>query len=199
MSKKVIESILKTYEIPGKLKNKISSIVSQRVKDYSIKDYDQIYNYIAYIIGEFQTPYEERFFTRLDDPKYENSNMLYHEFFSNEDIIENILEKQMNSKNTLSLLDTYQILEKYLDETSFSLFQQLSFKEDIKFNVSEEFLIKNCLKIQEKLERLVKKNKTVKTGRSKKRIVKVLIDNDKCKISRQIVEQLNVHRLTVIK
>lgn len=158
MSKKVIESILKTYEIPGKLKGKIGFIALQRVEEDFINDYNQIYDYIAHLIEKFQTPYEGRFFIRLDSQKYKNSNAPYYEFFSSEET-EKIPKRQMDSKNTLSLSDTYKILERYLDKTSFSLFQQLLFKEDVKFNVSEEFLIKNHLKIQEKLEKLVKKNK----------------------------------------
>jgi len=158
MSKKVIESILKTYIIPKKLKEKITYLTFQKIHDNLINNYDEIYEYIDEIINKFQTPYQERFFIRLDISKYENSATLHHEFISTEEI-EETSRKQTSFQNTLSILDTYEILEKHLDKTSFSLFKQLLFEENMQLNVSKEFLIKNPQKIKKRLEQLVKKDK----------------------------------------
>ncbi len=158
MSEKVIDSILKTYRIPRELKDKISQFTSKKIDASFIGSYSEIYDYISYLVDQFQTPYEERFFTRLDLPKYENSSNLYHEFLSSEEE-EWAPPIKKSSQNDISISDMYLILEDYLDKASFSLFKQLQFEEGVQLNISEEFLLESVPKIKKNLERLVKKNK----------------------------------------
>ncbi|MCK4553060.1 hypothetical protein KAT80_02560 [Candidatus Pacearchaeota archaeon] len=75
---KIIESIVQTYDLPVKKKNKIISIAIQQIK--SFEGFKDAYDYINFLVERFcQTPYTERFFTRLDHLVKEDSDTKFHE------------------------------------------------------------------------------------------------------------------------
>jgi len=77
MERSLIESIINTYELPIKIKNKIINVAQSNLKT---NNYQEIYSYISFLVEKFyQTPYKERFFTRLDAPIKEGSNTQFYE------------------------------------------------------------------------------------------------------------------------
>ncbi len=78
IEREVIESIVKTYDLPIKKRNKIINIAIQKME--SFEKFSDAYGYINFLVERFhQTPYAERFFTRLDNPKYHDSETQVHE------------------------------------------------------------------------------------------------------------------------
>lgn len=76
---KIIESIVDSYDIPGKAKSRIVSIARENLERRGVNDYSEMYSYIDFLVERFTSPYEERFFTRLDHPEFEDSDTTPHE------------------------------------------------------------------------------------------------------------------------
>ena len=78
IGKEVIETIVQTYNLPVKKRSKIISIAIQQIK--SFEGFKDAYEYINFLVEKFvQIPYEERFFMRLNHPKYRDSETQSHE------------------------------------------------------------------------------------------------------------------------
>ncbi len=104
IKKEIIESIVQTYELPVKKRNKIINVVIQKIE--SFEKFKDAYEYINFLVERFiQTPYEERFFMRLDHPKYRDSETQVHELlyiptYLKEDNQRNLKEK-LKGKSTI--------------------------------------------------------------------------------------------------
>jgi len=80
IEREVIELIANTYDIPREKKEKIINIAFRKAEKFSITEFEKIYDYIDFLVERFhQTPYLERFFIRLDHPRYPDSRTLEHE------------------------------------------------------------------------------------------------------------------------
>ena len=78
IEKKIIESIAQTYKLPVKKRNKIISIAIQKMEMF--EKFSDAYEYINFLVERFcQTPYVERFSTRLDHIVKEDSNTKFSE------------------------------------------------------------------------------------------------------------------------
>lgn len=96
MEQKTIELIVKTYQLPFKKRNKIISIAIQKMG--SFEKFTEAYEYISFLVEKFvQTPYAEKFFMRLDYPKYRDSGTQAHELIYTPEY----LEEEVNLKTKL--------------------------------------------------------------------------------------------------
>ena len=87
MEQKTIESIIKTYQIPLKKRNKIISIAIQKMG--SFEKFKDAYEYISFLVEKFcQTPYQERFFTKLDHIVRDDSNTKFSELIYTPEYLE---------------------------------------------------------------------------------------------------------------
>jgi hypothetical protein len=111
MEKEVLISrALKFYELPEKLRIKIKSIALRTINGRQFSQ-DEIYIYISNLVDKFLIvpPYEERFFARLDYPRYQDSKTLESElieipglFLENNKCVKERL-KELKSKQNGSL------------------------------------------------------------------------------------------------
>ncbi len=159
--REVVTSIVNLYELPKKIKDKVTNIAHQRIKELALIEYDDICIYTSSLIDKFQNPipYQERFFTRLDHPKYDNSKTPFSELIDTSIYLKEI-EPIKYSKQKTSLKEILDIFEKELDSTDFELASQLflNVKGNFSFNVSPEYILNAIPKIQNRLEKLAKNN-----------------------------------------
>jgi len=159
VEKDTIDSIISTYEIPGKFKKRIASIAHKRAKNFYISDYSEIYRYISFLVERFQMPYQERFFTRLDAPIKSDSKNPFHELIGYPDCQGHPEE----SPDKISINDIFDILRNQVDILALESIHQLWYRENnMGFNIPSEYLAKNSYKIQQRLEKLIKEYE--KTG-----------------------------------
>ena len=110
----LIKETLKFYELPPKLRSKITSIATRRVNELHLSKPDEIYQYLGNLIDKFLivSPYEERFFTRLNHPRYGDSNTLESELIgttnfldrNNEWLKERLKKLVLGQKEQLTIL-----------------------------------------------------------------------------------------------
>ena len=97
IEKEVIESIVQTYNLPIKKRNKIISVALQKIE--SFEEFSDTYRYINFLVERFhQTPYAERFFTRLDHVVRGDSNIKFHELIYLPEYLEDDNQKDLKEK-----------------------------------------------------------------------------------------------------
>ncbi len=97
MKEKTIEAIVRTYNLPVKKRNKIISIAIQQ--SGSFEGFSDAYEYINFLVERFhQTPYAERFFTKLDHLVRDNSNTKFHELIYILDYLEEDNQRDLKTK-----------------------------------------------------------------------------------------------------
>ena|SRR3989338_5885792 len=82
---KLIKEIVSTYGLPSKLEEKIIGKASIGINEFEISGFDNVYRYIAYLIEQFQVPFEERVALRLDKLVTSDSRTTYHELIGDKD------------------------------------------------------------------------------------------------------------------
>lgn len=141
-----IDSIINTYELSQKVKDRARWIAHKRIEELCLRRYNSIYGYIAYLVDKFQTPYRERFFIKASESIKDERFCPEKEIF-----------KEENSY--MSLEEVIDILDLYLDSSTLNLIKQLGNGNGntLKFSTSPEYLITNASLIQEKLESLIER------------------------------------------
>ena len=71
--------------MPSKLEEKIIGKASIGINEFEISGFDNVYRYIAYLIEQFQVPFEERVALRLDKLVTSDSRTTYHELIGDKD------------------------------------------------------------------------------------------------------------------
>lgn len=66
VNKELIRDILKTYELPEKLEDKLFRITCTNIEEQNISSFDKMYRYIGYLVEQFKVPYNERNSLKLD-------------------------------------------------------------------------------------------------------------------------------------
>lgn len=102
MEEKTIETIVETYQLPVKKRNKIISIAIQKMR--SFEKFSDAYEYINFLVERFhQTPYAERFFTRLDQVVKDDSNTKFSELIYTPEYLEEKkdLKKILNNQQSI--------------------------------------------------------------------------------------------------
>ncbi len=149
MSKELtIDSIINTYELSQGIKDNVKRISNRRIEELGLGRYESIYSYIASLVDKFQVPYKERFFINIIE-------LIKDKRFSPES---NFLEENFEKENFyMSLEEIIDILDSYLDPSLLDLIKQLGNenKNELKFNTSPGYLMKNVSEIQKKLETLL--------------------------------------------
>ncbi len=103
MEEKTIESIVKTYQLPVKKRNKIISIAIQKIG--SFEGFSDAYGYISFLVERFhQTPYAERFFTKLDHLVRDDSNTKFSELIYSPEYLEGETKLKTKLKKGQSIL-----------------------------------------------------------------------------------------------
>jgi len=73
-----IELIVGTYELTSKQKKKIINIAKHKIN--SLENFEEAYSYVSFLVERFyQTPYKEKFFTRLDSFVKDDSDTFFYE------------------------------------------------------------------------------------------------------------------------
>lgn len=155
----VVRSAINFYEIPKQLKRKITNIAIRRIEELQISRTDDIYTCVSDLVDKFliTPPYEERFFTRLDHPRYDDSRTLENELFWG---LEQFNENPNTDNKGISVKEVYEILSPSLDKYIKKLFERIMIKckKDYFPLLSQEYLTRNIGQIVGKLEKLLAHN-----------------------------------------
>lgn len=157
VDRNLVKSIVGTYDLSPRLKDKITGIASRRIDELYIKDFSGMYRYIAELIEKFKIPFGERVMLRLDKPLFFNSETTLHNFLGFDDsAIRSMLEG--GEKEELAFEDAIDLLRGRIDSLDLRLLRQMSDKDEmLKLGISSERILAAAPLIQERLEALAKK------------------------------------------
>lgn len=152
-----VKYILKTYELPPQLEEKITRIATMKANDLCLFNFDDIYSYISDLIDRFRRPYQERFFLKLGRPITDGTKNTFHEIIEGgkHEYQEELFAEELN---LVPISEMPKILEGHLDDRYIGLLSQLvSLYENSNgnsLNFFPEKALANAEQIQERLEEL---------------------------------------------
>ena len=116
LDEKLIKEIVKTYELPLKLEDKIVRIVANRMNQSSISGFDSAYRYIDDLIYKFKSYYNQRMLY-LDSEIKQNSGNTFHDIIGFEDKeLSSLFEYEDESLKVMRGKEIFGMLKNYLDK-----------------------------------------------------------------------------------
>ena len=155
--KKLIAYIVRTYDLPSPLEEKITRRAIRRIDELFIDGFDNIYEEVDRLVQRFT---DEHFSVSLDRPIKPGSEEPLSILLEQRSVSEPMPEKEAISRD--QILD---IFRNQMDATSFKNLQQLFFSmnsEDIFFSLSANEIAENAGQIQHRLEEMIQKYTTKK-------------------------------------
>jgi len=126
INQEVVEEIVKTYDLPTRLEDKISRIATRRINELAISGFDSCYRYIDDLINKFKRPYQERVHISLDSQIKHDSNDTYHDIIGFEDInLRQLFEYEDEPQNRIFASELIDILKDRLSEVELEMLTQL--------------------------------------------------------------------------
>lgn len=156
-SREVISRILDYYELSKKKREKIEGIAKKEFG--KVIDFNQIYRRLAGLVDAYVPVIDNKFmekdFIRLDHQEYDDSTTP----FTGDDLIYTIKEETYEEPTEqIPASDFLDRLLPYLSGNALKVAEQLWFRKDAVIYTSEEKILRQIPKIQDRLEALAENN-----------------------------------------
>jgi len=153
---KLVEDIMNTYDLPHKLKNKITRIAIEQIDKFYLYGFDNAYECISNLVEKFKIPFREKNVIRGDKLISSDSRETFYDLMGTEDsVLSSLFGESENLSRTKSLDEIICILEPSLDKSDVELMRRL-FNRNLLFYIREEDIIAKAPKIQERFRELMK-------------------------------------------
>jgi hypothetical protein len=114
-----IRSILETYELPDKLREKLAWIATTRLAERFVNTFDDQYAYIAHLVDVFTRHHCDRYIKSLDARISSDKSRTYHEVIGVSDALCQEEPDQDYGKNESRIAETIAILRRNLEDAHF--------------------------------------------------------------------------------
>jgi len=114
-----IRSILETYELPEKLKEKLAWIAATRLAERFINTFDDQYAYVAHLVDTFTRHYCDRYVKSLDARISSDNSRTYHDVIGVSDSRRQEEPEPDCEKRESQVYETIGILRKNLEDAHF--------------------------------------------------------------------------------
>lgn len=153
----LIKGIISTYDLPRSLERRLVYIAYQKVKEFDITRFDDIYEYIGYLVEKHRIPYGDRVALRLDGAITSGSEAILKEWIGIKDSrLVDLLETGEESTG-LSINEAVSLLDGRLDRLDLELLKQLASHDSnstLLLPISREKVVENAGQIQQRIREL---------------------------------------------
>jgi len=115
VDEKQVRYIVRTYDLPKKLEVRLIDIAKTKINRNRIEAFDEQYEYIAELVHQFTTPYQERFARSLDEQFEHEGGTCLHELIAHEYCPLDQFVKDRNPVKGLHSQEVIKTLKKHLE------------------------------------------------------------------------------------